>query len=442
MQEGLDMDRIVILDKCIGRGAFGIVQLGVNEDTGQQAAVKELHFPSGEKGKAMELMENAAGEIMLMKQLNHPNIVRFLGAKRDAYTLYVYMEYVSGGTVASLVRNMTKLRYPLARKILGDVLRGVDYLHHRSICHRDIKCENILLHSDGTAKLGDFGTSKFIQTCFSLCAGLRSMCGTPWYMAPEVISGEPYGLPVDIWAVGGVLYEMTTGQRPYHEYENLHAVMFHIASQQSPPSYPPDAATGAVDFMQWCFKKEPRDRMRADELLVHPYACGDEHGTVALEDDDDDGYDDDFHDVEADAEDGADADVEDFSPSPLLGTGTQVDFGSLSRCGCCDEALAVFSCRQCTGANAGKMLCPMCWASAHPRDEHKREPILFTDPQWAKPSSPLTPLAEEAFNESRSATASMTPRSLGSDDGVVMGNGQYVGLLRREDLHYVKGLRR
>eukprot|EP01063_Lacrimia_lanifica_P030630 TRINITY_DN4898_c0_g3_i1.p1 TRINITY_DN4898_c0_g3~~TRINITY_DN4898_c0_g3_i1.p1 ORF type:complete len:628 (+),score=115.49 TRINITY_DN4898_c0_g3_i1:1148-3031(+) len=270
----VDVEAVRILDKCLGRGAFGAVHLGVHAETGQNVAVKCLSFPTCENRKAKRQLEESASEIRLMQSLHHPCVVQYLGAKRDGWDLFIFMEYISGGTLKTLIGNMGRLTPALGKKILTCVLLGLNYLHSLSICHRDVKCENILLTGDGRAKLGDFGTSKSIQDCFSLCSGLQSVVGTPWFMAPEVINGEQYGLPVDIWSVGCVCYEMMTGKHPYHEFNNLTAVMFHVARDRKPPTFPAELKAEHSAFMMCCFQGEPRDRMRTEELLEHVYLSG------------------------------------------------------------------------------------------------------------------------------------------------------------------------
>ncbi|KAJ9452765.1 Mitogen-activated protein kinase kinase kinase 2 [Diplonema papillatum] len=290
--DSFDVGKVRIIDQCLGKGAFGTVFMGLHEDTGQQVAVKEIRFPSSphNHASAAKQLETAAAEIALMKSVRHPNIVQYLGALREGFVLLIFMEYIPGGTLTSLVRNLGALTVKLSRKIMKDVMTGLTCLHLSSICHRDVKCDNVLLTSQGEAKLADFGASKHIQACYSQCSGLNSVCGTPWFMAPEILSGESYGLPVDIWAAGGVLYEMLTGKHPYSEFTNACAALYFIANKENASlSLPPqrEATDGppeegyeeARHFVSVCFEKNPRLRPSADQLLEeHTFLCTTDDG--------------------------------------------------------------------------------------------------------------------------------------------------------------------
>ena len=423
------IDQIHIMEKCIGRGAFGTVHVGVDAESGQQVAVKSITFPSSGAQSPTKALNETTAEIVLMRQLDHPNIVKYIGAKRSDMTLHIFMEIITGGSLAVLIRSMGTLSNTLCRKIMKDVLSGLDYLHCRSICHRDLKADNVLLTSDGTAKLGDFGTSKHIQMCFSLCSGLKSICGTPWYMAPEIINGEEYGLPVDIWAAGGILYECLYGKHPYHEYQNIHAAMFYIASKKAPPSFTGDVSEGAVEFMVNCFKATPRDRMRADELLHTNYILG----------------------IEPEENPEGVEEIEDFSPTPLLESKEKVwcDFSQIvqtenaassptpyddesfasegegegggggdgiKRCDVCCNAIAVFLCSVCKKGVANTQYCGVCWEEQHsPEQKHRKTPLLF-HPSWtqSEPSEvDLSPLVDLH-------TTPVDFSVIGSDDGTVL----------------------
>ncbi len=118
----------------------------------------------------------------------------------------------------------------------------------------DIKGANILLDKDGAIKLADFGASKKLQGLLNATGGLRSLKGTPYYMAPEVIRQTGHGRQADIWSVGCTVYEMLTGKPPYHEIQDQVSALFHIASATSPPALPPGLSTEAQDFLSLCFQ--------------------------------------------------------------------------------------------------------------------------------------------------------------------------------------------
>lgn len=179
------------------------------------------------------------------------------------------MEYLPGGSVHDHIKQHGALNESLTRKYTRQILEGVSFLHTALIVHRDIKGANILRDLRGNVKLADFGASKRLQTIRSK-TGFRSVHGTPYWMAPEVINGEGYGRKADIWSLGCTVVEMLTTKPPWSEFEPM-AALFKIATQLTEPALPIDLSEDAREFIQSTLIKNSRQRPSADELLSYHF---------------------------------------------------------------------------------------------------------------------------------------------------------------------------
>ncbi|GCC33762.1 hypothetical protein chiPu_0012233 [Chiloscyllium punctatum] len=224
------------LGKFLGRGAFGEVYLCYDADTGRELAVKQVAFDadSQETSKEVGALEC---EIQLLKNLHHDRIVQYYGSLRDTMErkLSIFVEYMPGHSWEMIQR----------REIGANILRD----------------------SAGNVKLGDFGASKRLQTiCMS---GIKSVTGTPYWMSPEVISGEGYGRKADVWSVGCTIVEMLTEKPPWAEFEAM-AAIFKIATQPTKPHLPDNVSNSCRAFLKQIFVEEKR-RPSAEELLRHTF---------------------------------------------------------------------------------------------------------------------------------------------------------------------------
>uniref|UniRef100_A0A8C2ZTF1 Mitogen-activated protein kinase kinase kinase 3 n=1 Tax=Cyclopterus lumpus TaxID=8103 RepID=A0A8C2ZTF1_CYCLU len=257
--------------KLLGQGAFGRVYLCYDVDTGRELAAKQVQFDpeSPETSKEVSALEC---EIQLLKNLHHERIVQYYGCLRDhsEKTLTIFMEYMPGGSVKDQLKAYGALTENVTRKYTRQILEGMSYLHSNMIVHRDIKGANILRDSEGNVKLGDFGASKRLQTICMSGTGIRSVTGTPYWMSPEVISGEGYGRKADVWSLGCTVVEMLTEKPPWAEYEAM-AAIFKIATQPTNPLLPSHTSDQARDFIS-CIFVDAKHRPSAEELLRHPFS--------------------------------------------------------------------------------------------------------------------------------------------------------------------------
>lgn len=249
--------KLVKLDE----GSSGTVYKGIHAKTNQKVAIKIIQIKADTK---LDTLEN---EIAMMESCKHENIVEYIGAYSNSQDLWIVMEYMSGGKLTDLLLN-THFSEPEIAAVCKYCLISLKYLHDGQRIHRDIKSDNVLLGADGTVKLADFG---FCAELSSTADKRRSVVGTPYWMAPEVIRGVDYDTKVDIWSLGIMALEMADGEPPLLDLPPLRA-LFIIATQPPPSLREPEKWSSTFkDFLAAALAKSPQKRASADELLEHPF---------------------------------------------------------------------------------------------------------------------------------------------------------------------------
>jgi len=248
----------------IGEGSFGAVFAAVDMNTLDQVAIKQMNLEENYE-------EDLIGEIGMMKTLKHPNIVTYLSSFLVGDDqLWIVMEFMAGGSLTEILDQFKhiQLTEPQIALILRESMTAVDYIHSLHRLHRDIKSDNILLDMDGNVKLADFGyTVQLTQE--------RSMrdttIGTPYWEAPEVITGDRYGPKVDIWSIGVMALEMAEGEPPYLDLPPLTALRL-IIIDGIPPLHVPDAWSSEFKhYMGCCLSIATENRFSSRELMMHPF---------------------------------------------------------------------------------------------------------------------------------------------------------------------------
>lgn len=263
--------------ELIGRGSYGSVYLALNVTNGEMLAVKQVTVSA--PAKSSEAIEALIKEVETMKDLDHLNIVQYLGFEQKQQTYSLFLEYVAGGSISSCLKSYGKFDEPLVKFITRQVLEGLKYLHQNGILHRDLKADNLLLELDGTCKISDFGISKKSHDIYSNNAEL-SMQGTIFWMAPEVIHSmvedqkQGYSAKVDIWSLGCVVLEMFAGQRPWLN-EAVISAIYKIGKTKLAPPIPDDISQEAKDFLDKCFTINSDERPTASKLLEHEFMTSD-----------------------------------------------------------------------------------------------------------------------------------------------------------------------
>ncbi|KAL7209975.1 hypothetical protein ACSBR1_031529 [Camellia fascicularis] len=204
--------------ELIGCGAFGRVYMGLNIDSGALLAIKQVSIAANSTSleKTQAHIRELEEEVNLLKNLSHPNIIRYLGITREEDSLNILLEIVLGGSISSLLGKFGSFPESVIRMYTKQLLLGLEYLHRNGIMHRDIKGANILVDNKGCIKLTDFGASKKVVELATM-TGAKSMKGTPYWMAPEVILQTGHSFSADIWSVGCTVIEMATGKPPWSQ---------------------------------------------------------------------------------------------------------------------------------------------------------------------------------------------------------------------------------
>lgn len=254
----------------IGSGSYGCVYKALDKETGRIFAVKKalIEEQSEEDRKYRDML---AQELEIYKELRHPNVVSYLGHDYADSHLYIYLAYVSGGSLSSFLSEFGPVKGVLLQTGTRGLVEGLSYLHTRSppIVHRDIKGANILVDLNFCLKLADFGCSKRSSDTKSF----TTLGSVPW-MAPEVIQQQDgHGRKADVWSLGCTIIEMATADKPWGKdtFDNMMFALRHIALSDATPPTPDDLPDGGADFLAACLQRTASQRPSATELLGHEF---------------------------------------------------------------------------------------------------------------------------------------------------------------------------
>ncbi|XP_017695086.1 PREDICTED: serine/threonine-protein kinase PAK 4 isoform X2 [Lepidothrix coronata] len=245
----------------IGEGSTGIVCIATVRGSGKLVAVKKMDL---RKQQRRELLFN---EVVIMRDYQHENVVEMYNSYLVGDELWVVMEFLEGGALTDIVTHTRMTEEQIAAVCLS-VLRALAVLHAQGVIHRDIKSDSILLTHDGRVKLSDFG---FCAQVNKEVPRRKSLVGTPYWMAPELISRLPYGPEVDIWSLGVMVIEMVDGEPPYFNEPPLKAMK--LIRDNLPPRLKNGhkVSPSLKGFLERMLVRDPAQRASAPELLRHPF---------------------------------------------------------------------------------------------------------------------------------------------------------------------------
>ncbi|XP_040187820.1 serine/threonine-protein kinase DCLK2 isoform X2 [Rana temporaria] len=259
------------IGKVIGDGNFAVVKECVERSTGKEFALKII-----DKAKCCGKEHLIENEVSILRQVKHPNIIMLIEEMDTTTELYLVMELVKGGDLFDAITSSTKYTERDASAMVYNLASAMEYLHSLNIVHRDIKPENLLVceYHDKTKslKLGDFGLATVVD------GPLYTVCGTPTYVAPEIIAETGYGLKVDIWAAGVITYILLCGFPPFRSDNNLQEDLFDqilIGKLEFPSPYWDNITDSAKELISCMLQVNVEDRFTADQILSHPWVSDD-----------------------------------------------------------------------------------------------------------------------------------------------------------------------
>lgn len=272
------IDDYYTLGKEIGRGGFSIVVEGTKKKTGEKFAIKCIKKTMVE-GDDIKLLRR---EIHIMKKVNHPNILKLFEVFESDDEFFLVMELVSGKELFDKIVERGQYSEKDAANIVRQIVSAVEYLHANGIAHRDLKPENLLsAETDGqeVIKIADFGFSKNFGE-----EKLMTSCGSPGYVAPEVLTCESYDKSVDMWSVGVIIYILLCGYPPFYA-DNAPALFKKIMDVKydfDDPSWD-DVSDGAKDLIRNLLVKDPKKRYTASQCLQDAWVQGKSVGNKVLQ---------------------------------------------------------------------------------------------------------------------------------------------------------------
>ncbi|KAF3818586.1 hypothetical protein GH733_012003, partial [Mirounga leonina] len=268
------------IGKVIGDGNFAVVKECMDRSTGREFALKIIDKAKCcgkvQYKKLRNLEHLIENEVSILRRVKHPNIIMLVEEMETATELFLVMELVKGGDLFDAITSSTKYTERDGSAMVYNLANALRYLHGLSIVHRDIKPENLLVceYPDGTKslKLGDFGLATVVE------GPLYTVCGTPTYVAPEIIAETGYGLKVDIWAAGVITYILLCGFPPFRSENNLQEDLFDqilAGKLEFPAPYWDNITDSAKELISQMLQVNVEARCTAGEILSHPWVSDD-----------------------------------------------------------------------------------------------------------------------------------------------------------------------
>ncbi|XP_039047016.1 serine/threonine-protein kinase TIO-like [Hibiscus syriacus] len=246
--------------ELVGEGSFGKVYKGRRKYTGQTVAMKFIM----KHGKSEKDIHNLRQEIEILRKLKHENIIEMIDSFESQQEFCVVTEFAQGD-LFQILEDDKCLPEEQVQAIAKQLVRAMHYLHSNRIIHRDMKPQNILIGAGSIVKLCDFGFARAMSTNTVV---LKSIKGTPLYMAPELVREQPYNHTVDLWSLGVILYELFVGQPPFYT-NSVYALIRHII--KDPVKYPDEMSASFKSFLKGLLNKVPQNRLTWPALLEHPF---------------------------------------------------------------------------------------------------------------------------------------------------------------------------
>lgn len=250
------------LSKTLGSGTFSKVKLAVHKDSKERVAVKVVDLAQmAREGMEAQLKK----EIAILKGIKHPHVVEMKEVLRSKTHVYIVMELITGGELFDKIVAAKRFDEPTARRYFQQLVSGIEYCHSQGVIHRDLKPENLLVDANDNVKISDFGLSGMTDKTRKM---LTTVCGTPHYLAPEVLSGFYEGTSVDVWSCGIILFVMVAGRHPFDD-PSVQGLFNKIRLLQF--TYPPHFSKELKDFLNTIIVSDPQRRSTIADIIRHPW---------------------------------------------------------------------------------------------------------------------------------------------------------------------------
>ena len=254
------------LDRELGKGAFSTVRLAVNRVNKDKFAVKVVHKNKLKKADVDALH----AEVGILSKLQHPHIVKYFDFTQDRSHYYIVLEVVAGGELFDRIVQRVYYSEKEARDLVWVLLDVLHHLHGKRICHRDLKPENLLLksaHNDHDIKLADFGFATEARQ------PMRELCGTPAYVAPEILKEKPYGLEVDMWSCGVIVFILLGGYPPFDDSDGVSHMYARVkqGTFDFDPRFWANVSPQAKSFIRSLLQVEPPKRLSAAAAMQNDW---------------------------------------------------------------------------------------------------------------------------------------------------------------------------
>ncbi|CAN6307160.1 unnamed protein product [Urochloa humidicola] len=250
----------------IGSGAYSQVWLGRHQARGTEVAVKEIAM----ERLSSKLRESLLSEVDILRRIRHPNVIALHDSIKDHGRIYLILEYCRGGDLHAYLQRHKRVSETVAKHFIRQLASGLQMLRDSNVVHRDLKPQNILLvenNENSLLKIADFGFAKFLQP-FALA---ETLCGSPLYMAPEVMQAQKYDAKADLWSVGVILYQLVTGIPPFNGDNQIQLLKNILRSREI--QFPSECSLshGCIDLCRKLLRLNSVERLTVDEFVHHPF---------------------------------------------------------------------------------------------------------------------------------------------------------------------------
>ncbi|CAD5320686.1 unnamed protein product [Arabidopsis thaliana] len=256
-----------LVDRQIGSGSFSVVWEARHRVDGTEVAIKEIAMDRLNK----KLQESLMSEIFILRRINHPNIIRLIDMIKSPGKVHLVLEYCKGGDLSVYVQRHGIVPEATAKHFMQQLAAGLQVLRDNNIIHRDLKPQNLLLstnENDADLKIADFGFARSLQP-----RGLaETLCGSPLYMAPEIMQLQKYDAKADLWSVGAILFQLVTGRTPFTGNSQIQLLQNIIRSTELHfPGDCRDLSLDCIDLCQKLLRRNPVERLTFEEFFNHPF---------------------------------------------------------------------------------------------------------------------------------------------------------------------------